>query len=84
MKTIKRIVACGIFLLVLVFSLPAQARAQAQSLVPGLDGFGGPHFKLSLLNGAPVMFGGGPAYAIVNRWLSVGVSGSYREGDAES
>ena len=83
MKGMRSFVVCAAFLLALVFGLPAQARAQAQSLVPGLDGFGGPHFKLSLLNGAPVMFGGGPAYAIVNRWLSVGVSGSYREGDAD-
>lgn len=80
MKGILRMAALAACLFGLAAVLGAET--QARSLVPGLDGFGGPHFKLSLLNGVPVMFGGGPAYVLVNSHLCVGLSGSYLEGDS--
>lgn len=48
-----------------------------------LGGCGGPDFRLTTLKGSPVMFGGGPAYLIMERSLFLSIDGSYMEGDAE-
>ena len=80
MRLLCRAATSAALLVVLSPLLPAQQR----SLAPDLAGFGGPHYKLTLLNGAPAMLGGGPAYVAVNQWFSLGVNGSYPEGDAES
>ena len=49
MRLLCRAATCAVLLVLLSPLLPAQQR----SLAPDLAGFGGPHYKLTLLNGAP-------------------------------
>jgi len=86
MKTHKLAIVCGVFVLVLAVGLPAQTETQVQFLAPAFDGFGGPHFKFSLLNGVPVMFGGGPSAGIslfpgswLGGWLALTVGPGWAE-----